>query len=47
LLAAEGYVERLGRGIRRARLQLERNGNPPLQVETDGFTRVVVRRRPR
>jgi ATP-dependent DNA helicase RecG len=41
-----GYVEQLGRGIRRARLQLERNGNPPLEVQVDGFTRVVVRVRP-
>jgi len=44
-LAAAGYVQQLGRGVRRARLQLEKNGNPPLVVETDGFTRVVVRRR--
>lgn len=46
LLADLGYVERLGRGIRRARLQLAKLGNPPLQVETDGFTRLTVRRRP-
>jgi ATP-dependent DNA helicase RecG len=38
-----GYVEQLGRGIRRVRLQLERNGNPPLAAEVDGFTRVIVR----
>ncbi len=41
-----GYVQQLGRGIRRARLQLERNGNPPLEAETDGYTRVIVRSRP-
>ncbi|CRI65094.1 putative transcriptional regulator [Thiocapsa sp. KS1] len=41
-----GYVQQLGRGVRRVRLLLERNGNPPLKVEKDGFTRVVVRRRP-
>ena len=41
-----GYVEQLGRGIRRVRLQLERNGNPPLAAEVDGFTRVIVRVRP-
>lgn len=41
-----GYVEQLGRGIRRVRLQLERNGNPPLRAELDGFTRVIVRSRP-
>jgi len=40
-----GYVERLGRGIRRVRVELERNGNPPLEVETDGYTTVTVRRR--
>ena len=44
-LVAEGYVQQLGRGVRRARTQLEKNGNPPLEVETDGFTRVIVRRR--
>jgi hypothetical protein len=31
--------------VRRARRQLEDNGNPPMEVQTDGFTRVVVRRR--
>jgi ATP-dependent DNA helicase RecG len=44
-LAELGYVQRLGRGVRRVRLLLERNGNPPLEVETDGYTRVIVRRR--
>ena len=37
-----GYVQQLGRGIRRVRLQLERNGCRPLEVATDGFTRVTV-----
>lgn len=41
-----GYVEQLGRGIRLVRKRLERNGNPALEVETDGFTRITVRRRP-
>lgn len=38
------YVEQLGRGVRRVRRLLEKNGNPPLDVEVDGFTRVIVRR---
>ncbi|MFO0981079.1 MAG: putative DNA binding domain-containing protein [Planctomycetota bacterium] len=45
-LVERGYVEQLGRGVRRARLLLERNGNPPLEVTTDGYTSVTVRRRP-
>jgi ATP-dependent DNA helicase RecG len=45
-LVASGYVQQLGRGIRLAQSELEKNGNPPLGVETDGFTRVSVRRRP-
>lgn len=40
-----GYVERLGRGIRLVRRLLSQNGNPRFEVETDGFTRVVVWRR--
>lgn len=40
-----GYVEQLGRGIRLVRKRLERNGNPELTVETDGFTRIVVWRK--
>ncbi|HEX3553198.1 MAG TPA: RNA-binding domain-containing protein [Thermoanaerobaculia bacterium] len=39
-----GYVEQLGRGIRLVRRMLARNGNPDLEVETDGFTVVTVRR---
>ncbi|MFA7237682.1 MAG: RNA-binding domain-containing protein [Phycisphaeraceae bacterium] len=42
-LVALGYVEQLGRGIRRASVQLERNENPPIEVETNGLTRVIVR----
>lgn len=41
-----GYVERLGRGVRMVRAALEKNGNPPFVVETDGFTNVVVRSTP-
>lgn len=41
-----GYVEKLGRGIQRARRLLEVNGNSPLIVETDGYTRLTVMRRP-
>lgn len=44
-LVKMGYVEQLGRGIRRVRKLLATHGNPLLQVETDGFTRVIVRRR--
>nr|VFK79117.1 MAG: Putative DNA-binding domain-containing protein [Candidatus Kentron sp. SD] len=42
-LAEKGYVQRLGRGVRRVRQRLAKNGNPPLEVETDGYTRVIVR----
>jgi ATP-dependent DNA helicase RecG len=45
LLVDLGYVERLGRGVQRVRALLAANGNPPLEVETDGYTTVVVRRR--
>ncbi|MBK5969954.1 MULTISPECIES: RNA-binding domain-containing protein [Thiorhodovibrio] len=41
-----GYVQQLGRGVRRVRLLLERNGNPPLEIEKDGFTRLILRARP-
>jgi predicted HTH transcriptional regulator len=41
-LAALGYVERLGRGIKLARQALENNGNPPMKIETDGFTTITV-----
>lgn len=44
-LVGMGYVEQLGRGIRRVKKLLAANANPPLAVETDGFTRVIVRRR--
>jgi ATP-dependent DNA helicase RecG len=44
-LAAQGYVERLGRGIVLARRLLDKNGNPPLKVDTDGFTTITVRTR--
>lgn len=45
LLAELGYVERLGRGIRRVRKLLADNSNPGLEVVVDGFTRLIVRRR--
>jgi ATP-dependent DNA helicase RecG len=41
-----GYVERLGRGIRLVRSQLVKMGGPPLEVETDGFTTITIRRHP-
>jgi predicted HTH transcriptional regulator len=40
-----GYEQQLGRGVRRLRLLLERNGNPPLEIEKDGFTRLILRAR--
>lgn len=40
-----GYVEQLGRGVRLVRRFLEKNGNPKLEVELDGYTRAIVRRR--
>lgn len=42
ILVDQGYVRQLGRGVRRARSALEKNGNPPLGVEIDGFTRVIL-----
>jgi len=45
LLVELGYVQQLGRGVRRVRRHLERNGNPPLEVQTDGFTRLILRAR--
>lgn len=46
LLVELGYVERAGRGLRRVRALLKRLGHPPLEVETNGFTSITVRRRP-
>ena len=46
MLSELGYVQKLGRGIRRVRLALERHGCPALEVARDGYTRVIVRRRP-
>lgn len=45
LLLEEGYVERAGRGVRRAQALLAREGHPPLEVETNGHTTVTLRRR--
>ena len=45
ILSSLGYVQKLGRGVRRVRSLLAKHGNPPLESETDGFTRVIVRRR--
>lgn len=39
-----GYVEQLGRGIRLAHRMLAQNGNPEMEVETDGYTIVSLRR---
>lgn len=39
-----GYVQQLGRGIRLVHKYLDKNGNPPIEVEVNGFTRVTVRR---
>lgn len=44
-LSELGYVQKLGRGVRRVRAELQKGGSPPLEVETDGYTRVIVRRR--
>ncbi|MBI4820464.1 MAG: putative DNA binding domain-containing protein [Deltaproteobacteria bacterium] len=44
-LSELGYVQKLGRGVRRVRLALNKNGSPPLETETDGYTHVIVRRR--
>jgi ATP-dependent DNA helicase RecG len=45
LLMEAGYVERLGRGVRKVRALLQKNGNPPLDVQTNGYTTVMVGRR--
>lgn len=42
-LVETGYVEQLGRGIRLVRRMLDQNGNPNLEVETDGYTNITVR----
>jgi ATP-dependent DNA helicase RecG len=39
-----GYVEQLGRGIRLVKRMLAQNENPSLQVETDGYTIITVRK---
>lgn len=46
LLVRLGYVERLGRGIRRVRKLLRDAGLSPLEVVTNELTRTIVRRRP-
>ncbi len=45
-LATLGYVEAAGRGVRRVRLALQRAGYPELEVVTNGFTRITLRRKP-
>nr|VFJ46841.1 MAG: ATP-dependent DNA helicase RecG [Candidatus Kentron sp. FW] len=45
-LVEKGYVQRLGRGIRRVKQLLEKNGNPSLEVKSDDYTRITVRARP-
>lgn len=46
LLVELGYVERAGRGLRRVRALLLRFGHPPLEVATNGYTSITLRRRP-
>lgn len=41
-LVAQGFVQRLGRGVRVTRAVLKRAGHPELQVETNGYTIVTV-----
>ncbi|MBA3547069.1 MAG: putative DNA binding domain-containing protein [Nannocystis sp.] len=43
LLLDQGYVERAGRGIRRAEALLRKGGHPPLEVEKNGYTTIIVR----
>jgi len=45
-LAALGYVEAAGRGVRRVRLALQRAGYPEIEVATNGFTKITLRRKP-
>lgn len=44
-LKLQGFTEKFGRGVRKARELLLANGNPPLEIDKDGFTTVTVRRR--
>ncbi|MEZ4469464.1 MAG: putative DNA binding domain-containing protein [bacterium] len=37
-----GYVQRLGRGVRRVNRMLARNGQHPVEVQTDGYTCLTV-----
>ncbi|MCE7949343.1 MAG: transcriptional regulator [Chloroflexi bacterium CFX4] len=42
-----GLVQQFGVGLRRAKIALERNGNPPFELdEIEGFVRIIIRRRP-
>lgn len=45
-LVEQGYVQRLGRGVRVTRAVLRKQGHPDLRVETDGYTIVTVFKRP-
>ncbi len=41
-----GLVQQFGVGLRRAKLSLERNGNPPFELaEIEGFVRIIIRSR--
>lgn len=42
-----GYAKQLGRGIRLVKRMLAKNGNPDLEVETDDYTIMTVRKRSR
>ena len=46
LLVRLGYVERLGRGVRRVRKLMRDAGLPAPEFVANGFTRATVRRRP-
>ena len=45
-LVEQGYIQKLGRGVRRANAHLSKNGNPPLEVKINGFTSLTLKKRP-
>lgn len=47
LAARLGYAQRFGTGIARARAELSKNGNPPLELRAElNFVTAIIRRRP-